>query len=260
MHSLHRFLSAALLGLTLFLSTPAPVRADTVTVFAAASTTDALNAVAEQFQKQTGHKVTAVYGSSSTLAKQIEQGATAQVFVSANESWADYLDQKGRLVPDSRRSPFHNTLVVVAPATSPLPSFTLSPQTDLVEMLSGGRLAVGDPDHVPAGQYAKEALSTLGLWEGIAPRLAPTGDVRAALVLVQRGETPLGIVYGSDAVASGAKVKQLSVFPPETHTPITYPVALVRGQDSAAAQAFIKFLDSPTGQAVFRQYGFTSGD
>lgn len=249
----------AVAGLALGLSAavaPNGARADEVVVFAAASTTDALNEVGQLFFAKTKHTLKPSYASSSTLAKQVEQGAPAQIFVSANEKWADYLDEKKLLAPGSRTSLLGNSVVLIAPADSRSPDIRIEKGFDLVAALQGGRLSVGDPDHVPAGIYAKEALTNLGVWEVLEPRLARTNDVRAALALVERGEAPFGIVYGTDAAASKG-VKVVGTFPASSHKPVTYPVAVIAGKDTAAAKSFLDFMKAPEAKAVFKKHGFT---
>ncbi len=249
-----RILGAAA-GLALALSTAA-ARADDVVVFAAASTTNAVTEIGQLFKAKTKNSVTPSFASSSTLAKQIEQGAPAHVFISANEKWADYLEQKTLLAPGTRAGLLGNSVVLIAPASSNAPDLRIEKGFDLVAALHGGRLSVGDPDHVPAGIYAKEALTNLGVWEVLEPRLARMNDVRAALALVERGEAPFGIVYGTDAaITKGVKV--VGTFPAASHKPVTYPVALIAGKDTAAAKAFLDFLKSPEAKAVFTKYGFT---
>ncbi len=234
-------------------ATPAGA-AGKITVFAAASTTDALTEVGAAFAKETAIEMVPSFASSSTLAKQIEEGAPADLFISANEKWMDHLADKALIVADSRADLLGNDLVLIAPADSPLDTVTIAPGLDLATQLDGGRLSVGDPDHVPAGQYARAALEHLGLWASVEPALARQNDVRSALALVERGETPLGIVYSTDAAASKG-VKTVGVFPKDSHPPITYPVALVK--DSDAGRKFVAYLSSDTAKAIFSRHGFT---
>ena len=251
---LNRFLGTAL-GLVLGLAA-ALAHADEVVVFAAASTTDALTEAGKLFTAKSGHTIKPSFASSSTLAKQIEQGAPAHVFVSANEKWADYLEQKKLLAAGTRTSLLGNSVVLIAPAGSDSPDLKIEKGFDLVAALKGGRLSVGDPDHVPAGIYAKEALTSLGVWAVLEPKLARMNDVRSALALVERGEAPFGIVYGTDAaITKGVKV--VGTFPADSHKPVSYPVALISGKDSPAAKDFLGFLKSDPAKAVFRKYGFT---
>lgn len=226
-------------------------RADVV-VFAAASTTEAMTEAAAAFRQQTGIAVVTSFGSSSTLAKQIEQGAPAQIFLSANSDWADTLEKAGALKPGGRIDYLGNTLVLVAPAGSaPVDLAT----TRLVDLLQGGRLAVGDPDHVPAGQYAKKALTALNQWDALEPRLARAGDVRGALALVQRGEAPYGIVYSTDA-ASQKDISPVATFPADSHPKIVYPLALTKAADGDA-ERFAAFLQQDQARAIFARHGFS---
>lgn len=250
-------LLGAVAGLALAVAaTLSGARAGEVTVFAAASTTDAVTEIGQILTARTGHTLRPSFASSSTLAKQVEQGAPAQVFISANEKWADYLEERKLLVPGSRTSLLGNSLVLVAPRDSDTPGLRIAHGFDLVAALKGGRLAMGDPDHVPAGLYGREALTNLGVWAVLEPRLARMNDVRSALALVERGEAPFGIVYATDAAAAPG-VKVVGTFPADSHKPITYPVALVAGTQTQAARDFLALMQSPEGRAVFRKHGFT---
>jgi molybdate transport system substrate-binding protein len=232
-----------------------PAAADEVTVFAAASLTNALSEVGQTFEQKEKGKVRFSFASSSTLAKQIENGAPAHLFLSADLDWMDYLAQRGLIVAGSRVDLLGNRLVMVAPEGSPL-KVDIKPGVDLLGLLSGGLLATGDPDHVPAGKYARAALEKLGAWKGIEGRIARADSVRAALVLVERAESPLGIVYATDAAAT-PKVKVVGVFPEGSHPPIVYPAALVKGHDIPAARRLLEFLKSPDAKAIFEKHGFT---
>ena len=228
-----------------------------VTVFAAASLTDALRSLAAEWQGR-GHPAPRLsFAASSALARQIEQGAPADLFMSADEPWADYLQQRNLLVEATRRSPIGNALVLVAPADAARP-VTLTRQTDLAALLgAGGRIATGDPAHVPVGRYAQAALSWMGQWEAIAPRLARADNVRSALLLVERGEAPYGIVYGTDA-AIGTGVRVVGTFPAESHPPITYPFALTRrAEGNAEARALLGFLVGPEAAPTWQRFGFS---
>ncbi len=196
----------------------------------------------------------ASFGSSGDLAKQIENGAPASLFISADTRWMDYLARKGLIEAGSRRDLLGNRLVLIAPAGSPL-AIELKPGAPLAAALGDGRLAVCDPESVPAGRYAKAALVKLGIWDQVAPRIANAKDVRAALALVELGETPAGIVYGTDAAAS-RKVRVVAVFPEDSHPRIVYPVGLVAGHDTPEAKAFYDYLTGPEAAAVFQRYGF----
>ena len=226
----------------------------TVTVFAAASTTNAITDIGNLFESQGKGKIQASFASSSTLAKQIESGAPAEVFLSANEKWMDYLEEKKLVQPGSRLDYLGNSLVLVAPADSQLKA-EIKPGFPLLDWLGQGRLAVGDPDHVPAGIYAKAALTKLGVWDKIEPRLARAADVRGALALVERGEAPLGIVYATDA-AIAPQLQVAGVFPEDSHPAIVYPLALVGEKAGPTARAFYVFLRGPEAKAIFTRYGF----
>jgi molybdate transport system substrate-binding protein len=230
--------------------------AEKITVFAAASLTNALQKIAEQYQQGKEVQIVSSFASSSTLAKQIEQGAPADLFISADQQWMDYAIGKQLMVNNTRYTLLGNDLVLVAAADGKQQKIDINKQTPWLSLLNGGRLAVGDPAHVPAGIYAKEALQNLGAWSAVEPTLAPASDVRGALALVERQEAPLGIVYGSDAVAS-SKVKVVGVFPESSHKPVEYPMAVVKGHESAELTAFYDYLKTPAASAVFKQYGFT---
>lgn len=225
-------------------------------VFAAASLTDALRALGQDWQARGNPAPRFSFAASSTLARQIEQGAPADLFLSADEPWMDHVQQRGLVVPETRVSAVGNTLVLVAPAPAS-PAIALTRGADLAARLGpSGRLATGDPAHVPAGRYAEAALRWMGQWEAIGPRLARAENVRAALLLVERGEAPLGIVYATDAAASRG-VTVVGTFPPESHPAITYPFALTRrGAGDAQARALLAFLTGPEAQPGWRRFGF----
>lgn len=226
------------------------------TVMAAASLTDAVKELAQVWAGR-GHPAPRVsFGASSALARQIEQGAPADIFASADEPWADYLEKRDLLLPGTRRSVLGNTLVLIAPADQAAP-VTLAPGVNLVERLGvQGRIATGDPASVPVGIYAEAALKTLGIWDQVSPRLARAENVRAALLLVERGEAPLGIVYATDAAASRG-VRVVATFADGTHPAITYPFALTRHGDTPDARALFAFMTGPEAAPVYRKYGFT---
>ncbi|HEI8865909.1 molybdate ABC transporter substrate-binding protein [Serratia sp. AKBS12] len=230
--------------------------ADKITVFAAASLTNALQEITEQYQQGKNVQVVSSFASSSTLARQIEQGAPADLFISADQQWMDYAIDKGQMVADSRYTLLGNDLVLIAARGAKLDKVAITTQTDWTRLLDGGRLAVGDPDHVPAGIYAKEALQNLKAWPQLEPMLARANNVRSAMALVERQEAPLGIVYGSDAVASD-KVKAIGVFPADSHKPVEYPMAMVKGHDTPSVSAFYTYLKSPQAAAIFQRYGFS---
>ncbi len=231
-----------------------PARA--LTVFAAASLTNALQDIGTLWQAAGHTKIRFVFDSSGTLARQIEHGGPANIFISADQRWMDDAATKSAIVPQSRFDLVGNTLVLVEPKAS-LKPVDLTPGVTFDSILgAGGRLAVGDPVSVPAGIYAKQALTRLGLWPALAHRLAPAESVRAALRLVEVGEAPAGIVYGTD-VKIAKSLAVAGTFPPETHDPIVYPAAIVRLGDTREAQDFLTFLHSPDAKVVFLHYGFT---
>ncbi|EHM47972.1 molybdate ABC transporter substrate-binding protein [Yokenella regensburgei] len=228
-----------------------------ITVFAAASLTNAMQDIAKEYKKEKNVDVVSSFASSSTLARQIEAGAPADLFISADQKWMDYAVDKKAIDTASRETLLGNSLVVVAPKASEQGDITIDAKTNWTSLLKGGRLAVGDPEHVPAGIYAKEALQKLGAWETLSPKLAPAEDVRGALALVERNEAPLGIVYGSDAVASKG-VKVIGTFPEDSHKKVEYPIAIVEGHKNATVSAFYDYLKGPQASAIFKQYGFTT--
>lgn len=253
---MHRFIRALWVPVVLaFIVFATPAAADEITVFAAASLTNALNDAGKAFEQKEGHSVRFSYASSSTLAKQIESGAPANLFLSADLAWMDYLEQRAMIINESRTNLLGNSLVLIAPANSSL-KVELKPGSDLAGLLSGGLLASGDPDHVPAGKYARAALEKLGIWKDIEGRIARTNDVRAALALVERAECPLGIVYATDA-ASSQKVKVVGAFPADSYPPVVYPAALVKDKSTPAARSLLEFLKSPAAKPIFEKHGFT---
>jgi len=252
---LFRFVTAAMLLSCCLPAAPA-AELESVTVFAAASTTNAINDVGKMFEQKGLGKIVPSYASSSTLAKQIENGAPANVFISADEPWMSYLEDRKLIEPGSRFDLLGNKLALIAPADSPI-KVEIGPKLDLAKLLGDGRLAMGDPDHVPAGKYGKAALEKLGVWADTESKIARTADVRAALTLVERGEAPLGIVYSTDAAIT-PEVEVVGVFPADTHPKIVYPAALIAGKATAAAKSFLRFLKTPESRAVFQKYGFTS--
>jgi molybdate transport system substrate-binding protein len=223
-------------------------------VFAAASLTDALEEVNRAFTARTHLEVRASFAASSVLAKQIEAGAPADVFVSADLGWMDYLQKRGLLSAGSRRDVLGNALVLIAPTDSAV-HLAIAPGFDLARALGGGRLATGDPDSVPVGQYARAALTQLGVWDKVAARLVRAENVRTALEYVARGEATLGIVYRTDAQAE-KRVRVVATFPEDTHPPIRYPAAVTAGARSQASQ-FVEFLASDEAHEIFARHGFT---
>lgn len=243
-----------LLALCLCLA-PLLAHAQQLTVFAAASLTDAMKDVSARWA-QAGHPPLRLsFGSSSTLARQIEQGAPANLFASADEKWMDYLANRQLIVSDTRKDLLGNDLVLIVPANKPQ-HVTIGPGFNLLGLLGpNGRIATGDPEHVPVGIYAEQALKRLNLWDVASPRLARSEDVRAALLLVERGEAPVGIVYATDAAASSA-VMIAGTFPEGSHDPVTYPFAVVKSGDTPEARALMTFLSGPEARAVFAKRGF----
>jgi molybdate transport system substrate-binding protein len=236
------------------LATPA-VAQDTLTVFAAASLKNALDDVDAAFAKAAGIKVTASYAASSALAKQIEQGAPADVFASADVDWMDYAQQKTLINDDTRVNLLGNRLVLVAPRTSPLGDVAIGAGFDPAALAGDGRIVTGDVRAVPVGRYAKAALEKLGAWPKAAPRMAMTENVRAALALVARDEAPLGIVYETDAkVEPGVKI--VGTFPADSHPPILYPFAATAAAKPQAAR-YLALLRSAAAKNVFERYGFS---
>jgi molybdate transport system substrate-binding protein len=228
--------------------------AKTVIVFAAASTTNAMTDIARLFEKQNSGAVIFSFASSSTLAKQIENGAPADIYLSANQEWMDYLAGKGMIVAGSRFDLLSNRIVLIAPVKSPLEKVWIDAGLDLVRLIGDGRFAMGDPDHVPVGIYGKQAFEKLGLWNSLKNRIAPANDVRAALVMVERNETPLGLVYVTDAAIS-KKVKIIGVFPEDSHPPVVYPAAMIRETDMS--RMFFDLLKTKAAADIFRKYGFS---
>lgn len=223
-----------------------------VTVYAAASLKDALDILLKAQSSRSGVK--AVYAGSATLARQIEHGAPADLFIAADLDWMDYLERKKRLRPGSRVNLLTNRLVLIAPA-SHASTLAIKPGFPLASALGTGRLAMADPASVPAGKYGKAALQSLGVWPEVVKKIAPAENVRTAMLLVARGETPFGIVYASDAMAE-PKVKVLGEFPAATHPPIVYPAALIAARHSSEAVAILAFLRSAEARAIWRKHGF----
>jgi molybdate transport system substrate-binding protein len=251
---------AALQALTAVRASSAAESPDTVRVFAAASLTNALTELGQAWAGAAHPQPSLAFAASGTLAKQIEAGAPADLFASADVKWMDYLDMRGLIDHASRRNLLATSLVLIAPVAIPGQPGPAKPVT--VQMRRGfplstafeGKLCTGEPDAVPAGIYAKQALVALGWWDSLQGRIVGADDVRAALAFVERGECALGIVYATDALVS-QKVRVIATFPPDTHDPILYPFALVKGA-RPAARAFLEQLASPSAAAVFTRYGF----
>ena len=225
-----------------------------VTVFAAASLKEALDEQVKQFESATGNKVVVAYGGSNALAKQIEAGAPAQLFISADVDWMDYLDQRRLLVPGSRANLLSNELVLIAPANSRTP-LRIAPGFGLAAALGHEKLAMANPDSVPAGKYGRSALEALGAWNSVQNHVVRTDNVRAALVLVARGEAAFGIVYKTDAMAEKA-VRIVDAFPEATHARIVYPAALVAQARAPGAKPLLDFLRSSASRPTWEKYGF----
>lgn len=243
-----------ILSTLLMVAGAAPALARGPLVLAASSLQESLTACADRWAAMGHDRPVLSFAASSALARQIEAGAPADLFLSADEAWMDYVEGKGLLIPRSRFSLLSNRLVLIAPAASTV-RLTIKPGFPLARALGSGRLAMADPDAVPAGKYGETALQKLGIWAGVANKLARAENVRAALALVERGETPFGIVYATDARAS-AKVRVVGPFPADSHPPITYPVAQLKSSTHAEAEAFRRFLISHAGKAIFARYGF----
>jgi molybdate transport system substrate-binding protein len=244
---------ARTLGIVAFSLAACAAQAADITVFAAASLKTALDQAAADWQAKTGNTVTISYAGTPQLAKQIEQGAPADLFLSASEKWMDTLADDQLIDPNTRVDLWGNTLVLVAGDAAAAP-LTLNKTTDLAGLLAGGKLAMALVDSVPAGQYGKEALQTLGLWTAVEPSVAQAENVRAALALVATGEAPYGIVYGSDAMAEPA-VHVVATFPDDSHKPITYPGAVTTTAKPEAAD-FLTYL-ATTAAPTFTAQGFT---
>lgn len=250
-----RMLLAVLLLSSQSIMAAQPEPRQPLVVFAAASLTDVLQQIGPQYTAASGVPVKFSFAASSALARQVESGARADVFFSADQEWMDYLAQRNLIDTPSRRNLLGNRLVLIAPHTSNV-ALTLAPDAPLLAALgSKGRLATGDPDSVPAGRYAKAALQSLNLWQGLQPRIVGVENVRAALMYVARGETPLGIVYATDAAVE-PRVRIVDTFPQDSHPPITYPVAAIRGA-GVDAQSFLDFLRSEAASRAFTSAGFS---
>jgi molybdate transport system substrate-binding protein len=228
---------------------------DAILVFAAASLRTVLDTAAPVILRDTGVEIRASYAASSALARQIEAGAPAALFISADRDWMDYLEQRGLIQRRTRIDLLGNRLVLIAPRAEPV-RLRIAPGFRLLEALGAGRLAVADPASVPAGKYARAALTALGVWSQVEPRLAPAEHVRAALLLVSRGEAPLGIVYRTDAM-DDATVTIVDTFPESTHPPILYPAAQTTAASGDAAGRVLSWLHGRTARAMFERFGFT---
>ena len=247
----------ACLGLFAVAAAAEPAAAEqTITVFAAASLKNALDDIDAAFTKATGVKITASYEASSALARQIEAGAPADVFISADLRWMDYAASKKLINPDTRVNLLGNKLVLIAPADSKLSNVKIEKGFDTAKLAGDGRIAMADVKAVPAGLYGKAALESLGAWAAAEPKLAQAENVRATLAFVARGETPIGIVYETDAKIE-PKVKIVGVFPDDSYPPVTYPVAQTASSKNPAVGKYLDFLRTQAAKAVFERYGFS---
>ena len=248
----------ARLGLIAGLVLLAPARLaaqETIVVFAAASLKNVIDDVNAAFSRQAGLKVVASYAASPALARQIEQGAPADIFISADRDWMDYAEQKQLIRPDTRTDLLGNRLVLIAHKNSKIAEIAIGENFDIAALTGDGRIAIGDPRAVPAGKYAKQALEKLGAWAKTAPKLAMTENVRAALVFVARGEAPLGIVYETDARIE-PQVKIVGRFPESSHAPIVYPVAMTLPA-TLSTLGYLDFLRTSDARSIFEKYGFS---
>ena len=233
----------------------APAAEQAVTVFAASSLTDVMHTLGRLYEAA-GHPAPKFnFAASSALAHQIEQGGEADIFLAADEGWMDYVAGKQLIDIASRHTLLTNTLVLVAPAAKPF-TLTMAPGMDLAAALKGGKLALADPDSVPAGKYAKEALEHYGAWVGVEVSVARAENVRAALRFVETGDAAAGIVYATDAKAAGPSVLIVGTFPEQSHTPVTYPAALLTGKEAGPGKAFLDFLAGDVAKKAFRDAGF----
>lgn len=254
-----RHFTAMALAALLITPLAAPLRAQTppapVTVLAAASLKTVLDGIATDWQGLGHPPINVVYASSSALARQVEAGLAADVFISADRDWMDYLADRNLIQPASRVDLLGNRIVLIAPAGSTLTTIRIAPQFPLAALLGDGRLAIGNVQSVPAGKYGKAALESLGVWNQVEARLAQAENVRAALMLVARGEAPLGIVYGTDAAAESA-VRDIGAFPDHTHPPIVYPAGLLAASKQPEATPFFAFLQGSEAAVAFERAGF----
>lgn len=248
------FLRSLLLALSMLLA-PVGAAARGPLVLAAASLQEAMSDAANAWAARRHERPVLSFAGSSALARQIEAGAPADLFVSADEQWMDHVAAKGLIRPGTRADFLSNRLVLIAPASSRT-VLSIGRNFPLARALGTGRLAMADPDAVPAGKYGAAALTSLGVWDGVKDRVARAENVRAALALVERGEAPLGIVYATDAAAS-AKVRVVGTFPAGSHPPITYPIATLKTATDPDTEAFRRFLLSREGKAIFARRGFS---
>lgn len=245
---------AASLALGVASLLPAAAGADQITVFAAASMKNAMDEISARFAAETGDTATVSLAGSSALARQIQQGAPADVFISANPDWMDRLEEDGLIDPESRFDLLNNAIVLIAFGRDAAP-VEIAPGMDLAGLLGEGHLAMALVDAVPAGIYGKAALDTLGIWQAVAPKVAQADNARAALALVSAGEAPMGIVYATDAAADD-NVTVVGTFPAGTHPPIVYPAAAVAASDNPLNARFLAYLRGPAAREAFARQGF----
>jgi molybdate transport system substrate-binding protein len=245
------------LGLLIFVAAigAGPASAADILVLAAASLKNALDDADAAYQKESGTKIVASYAASGPLAKQIESGAPADLFISADLNWMNYVQERNLIKPDTRANLLGNRLVLIGPKDSNA-KVEIAPGFPLASLVGNSRLAIGEPASVPAGQYAKEALTRLGVWDSVQGKLAPAPDVRSALTLVSRGEAPLGIVYETDVNADPG-VKIVAAFPADSYPPIIYPIAELASSSNPDAPKFLAWLRSPAAVPFFVKQGFT---
>lgn len=253
---MHRRPLLTLLAALFTLALAPAARAQDLTVFAAASLQNALEEIGALYKARQGKAVKYSFAASSALARQIEQGGPAAVFLSADEQWMDWLAQRQLIVPASRKSLLGNRLVLVVPSSNAA-TIDIKPNFDFMGLLGkDGRWVTGDPTNVPVGRYAQEALTHLGVWTTAQTRLVRAENVRVALTFVERGEAAAGVVYATDAALS-KKVHVAGTFPADSHAPISYPVAIVAKNDSQAARDYVAFLSSADAAQVFKKFGFS---
>jgi molybdate transport system substrate-binding protein len=231
------------------------VLAADVTIYAAASTTNAVNEIMKSFEAETGKTVTASFASSGTLAKQIDNSAPADIFISANIKWMDWLSEKGKIETDTRIPYLANNLALIAPVSSSAFADKLDAET-VKALIGSGKFAMGDPEHVPAGMYSQKTLESLGLWESLQGQAARMQDVRATLAMVERNAVPFGMVYSSDASISD-KVKTIALFDENLHGPIRYPMAVIKDKKTDAVMSFYNYLKTEKSANIFAKYGFS---
>ena len=249
-----KFLRVVLATVLMLSFTLSALAAEKVTIYAAASTTDMLTELIDAYNKQGGNAVGS-FASSGVLARQIEAGAPADIFISANQEWMDYLAEKKLVADGTRKNWLGNTLVLIAPSDSKA-SYKFAKGAKLSGLIAKEKLAIGDPNHVPAGTYAKQAMENLGIWSDIEKNIAAAENVRVVLTLVSRGEAPLGIVFGSDYVAAKDTVKLIDTVPADAFDTISYPIGIITKHDNAEVKKFYNFLMTDSAKAVINKYGF----